>query len=129
MCAAFVDNLRGMPGVSLPHYLIAAKKIMITPKQLHTRVGITVNTSARVSELLQQALISTRDAERVVNDLIVVHDYQDVTVLVTQAAAALLEAASLLMQSEGEAAFDAMEQAEDLLDSVYNIIDAELDDD
>ncbi len=87
-----------------------------------------MNTSARASDLLQQALASTREAERVVSDLIVEHEYQDVAALVTQAAIALLQAAALLMQSEGEAAFDQMENAEDLLDSVYNIIDAELDD-
>ncbi len=88
-----------------------------------------MNTSARVSELLQQALNSTREAERVVNDLIAAHDYQDVALLVTQAASALLESAALLMQSQGEAAFDEIEKAEDLLDSVYHIIDGEIDDD
>lgn len=87
-----------------------------------------MNTSAQASELLQQALITARQAERVVNDLIVEHEYQDVAALVTQAAIALLQSASLLMQSEGEAAFDQMERAEDLLDAVYSIIDGELDD-
>ncbi len=88
-----------------------------------------MNTSARASELLQQALNSTREAEQVVNDLIVAHDYQDVALLVTQAASALLESATLLMQSQGEAAFDEIEKAEDLLDMVYHIIDGEIDDD
>jgi len=88
-----------------------------------------MNTSARAGELLQQALTSTREAERVVNDLIVAHDYQDVALLVTQAASALLESAALLMQSQGEAAFDEIEKAEDLLDTVYRIIDSEIDDD
>ena len=87
-----------------------------------------MNTTSRASELLGQALHSTRDAEQVINDLIVAHDYQDVALLVTQAAAELLESAALLMQSQGEAAFDAMEKAEDLLDSVYDIINGELDD-
>ena len=64
----------------------------------------------------------------IVNDLIIAHDYQDVALLVTQAAAELLESAALLMQSQGEAAFDAMEKAEDLLDAVYDIINGELDD-
>ncbi|MEP7291049.1 MAG: hypothetical protein ABI835_04665 [Chloroflexota bacterium] len=88
-----------------------------------------MNTTTRASELLEQALKTTRDAEGVVNNLIAAHDYQDVALLVTQAAAELLESAQLLMQSQGEAAFDAMEKAEDLLDSVYEIIDGELDED
>lgn len=87
-----------------------------------------MNTTSRASELLQQALTSAREAEGVVNDLIVAHDYQDVALLVTQAAAALLESAALLMQADADAAFDQIEQAEDLLDTVYNIIDGELDD-
>ncbi len=88
-----------------------------------------MNTTTRANELLQQALTSGRDAERVINDLIAAHDYQDVALLVTQAAVALLESASLLMQSQADTAFDQIEQAEDLLDSVYAIIDADLDED
>jgi multidrug resistance efflux pump len=88
-----------------------------------------MNTSSRVTELLQQSLTSAREAERTVTDLIAAHDYQDVATLVTQAAVALLESAALLMQSEAEAAFDQMERAEDLLDSVYGIIDGEIDED
>lgn len=88
-----------------------------------------MNTTGRASELLEQALKTTRDAEGVVKDLIAAHDYQDVALLVTQAAAELLQSALLLMQSQGETAFDAMEKAEDLLDSVYDIINGELDED
>lgn len=88
-----------------------------------------MNTTSRASELLQQALASAREAEGVVNDLIAAHDYQDVARLVTQAASALLESAALLIQSEGEAAFDQIEHAEDLLDTVYNIIESEMDED
>ncbi len=87
-----------------------------------------MNTSSHANELLRQALATTREAESVVNDLLVAHDYQDVAILVTQAAVALLESAALLMDSQGEAAFDQIEIAEDLLDSVYTIIDGELDD-
>ncbi len=87
-----------------------------------------MNTTSKVNELLQQSLNSAREAERTVNDLIAAHDYQDVAMLVTQAAVALLESAALLMQSEAEAAFDQMEKAEDLLDAVYTIIDGEIDD-
>lgn len=88
-----------------------------------------MNTSTRAAELLQQALATTHDAEHVLNDLIVAHDYQDAALLVTQAAAALLQSAALLMQSEGDAAFDAIETAEDVLDTLYQLIDAEIDDD
>ena len=87
-----------------------------------------MNTTSRANELLQQALASAREAEGVVNDLIAAHDYQDVALVVTQAAEALIEAAALLMQSEGDAAFDAIDRAEDLLDTVYSIIEADLDD-
>ena len=80
-------------------------------------------------ELLRQALTSTREAEDVMNDLIVANDYQDVAALVTQAAATLLESAALLMQGQGDDAFDQIERAEDLLDSVYSIIEGELDED
>lgn len=88
-----------------------------------------MNTTSRANDLLKQALASSREAEGVVNDLIAAHDYQDVALLVTHAASALLESAVLLMQSEGEAAFDQIERAEDLLDTVYGIIESELDED
>ena len=88
-----------------------------------------MNTTTRANELLRQALASSREAEDVINDLIATHDYQDVALLVTQAASALLESAALLMRSEGEEAFDQIEQAEDILDTVYGIIDGELDED
>jgi hypothetical protein len=88
-----------------------------------------MNTSLEAVKRLQQALAQTRDAQKVIDDLIVEHDYQDVATLVTQAAAALLESAALLMQSQDEAALDALESADELLDSVYSIIDAETDED
>ncbi len=88
-----------------------------------------MNTTSRANELLQQALQSTREAEGVINDLIVANDYQDVAALVTQAAETLLQAAALLMQGEGDAAFDQIDRMEDLLDSVYSIIDGEIDED
>jgi hypothetical protein len=88
-----------------------------------------MNTSNEAIKLLQQALAQTRDAQKVIDNLIADHDYQDVATLVTQAAAALLESAALLMQSKDEAALDALENADDLLDSVYSIIDAETDED
>lgn len=88
-----------------------------------------MNTSAEAAQLLQQALANTRDAVRVIDNLIVEHDYQDVATLVAQAAAALLESATYLMQSQDEPALDALGSADDLLDAVYDIIDAETDED
>ncbi len=88
-----------------------------------------MNTSAEAAQLLQQALANTRDAVRVIDNLIVEHDYQDVATLVAQAAAALLESAAYLMQSQDELALDALGSADDLLDAVYDIIDAETDED
>ncbi|MBL8161007.1 MAG: hypothetical protein JNJ61_03410, partial [Anaerolineae bacterium] len=48
--------------------------------------------------------------------------------LVAQAAAELLETAAALMQSQDEPALTHLEQADDLLDAVWDIIDAETDD-
>lgn len=86
-----------------------------------------MNTSAEAVQLLQEALAKTKAATGVINDLIVAHDYQDVATLISQAGAALLESAALLMQSDDEAALDAMERADDLLDSAWAIIDRETD--
>ena len=88
-----------------------------------------MSTSSEAITLLQQALTTTRSAENTIENLIAVHDYQDVASLVTQAAAALLETATLLMQSQDEAALDMLENADDLLDAVYGIIEADLDED
>ena len=88
-----------------------------------------MSTSADVIKLLQEALTTARRAESSIDDLIAVHDYQDVAQLITQAAEALLESAALLMQSEDEAALDLLENAEDLIDSVYGVIESDLDDD
>jgi hypothetical protein len=88
-----------------------------------------MNTSAKAIELLQIALTNTQSATAVIGDLLVEHEYQDVASLVTQASAALLESAILLMQFKDDFAVEKMEQAENLLDSVYGIIDGETDDD
>ncbi len=88
-----------------------------------------MNTTSAAITLLEQALASTQQAARVIDDLIAPHDYQDVAALVTRAAAAVLEAAAQLMQSQDEAALESLETADDLLDSVYDIIDAETDED
>ena len=86
-----------------------------------------MNTSAEAVKLLEQALTTTRSAAGTIEDLIAPHDYQDVAMLISQAAAALLQSASLLMQSQDEAALEALENADDLLDAVYDIIDSDLD--
>lgn len=88
-----------------------------------------MNTSTEAVRLLQEALTSTRAATQVIKDLIAAHEYQDVADLVSQAGAALLESAALLMQSKDEDALNRLEQADDLLDSVYAIIDGETDED
>lgn len=87
-----------------------------------------MNTSTEAIRLLQEALVNAQKAAAVIDDLIVDHDYQDVAGLVAQAAAALLESASLLMQSKDEAALDKIEAADEFLDSVYSIIDSETED-
>lgn len=88
-----------------------------------------MHTSQEAVSQLQQALATTRSAVNTIDNLIAEHDYQDVASLVAQAAASLLESTVLLMQSRDEAAIDALENAEDLLEAVYSIIDAELDED
>lgn len=88
-----------------------------------------MSTSAEAITQLEQALTATRSAEQTIENLIAAHDYQDVASLVTQAAAALLETATLLMQSQDVAALDMLENADDLLDAVYGIIEADLDED
>lgn len=86
-----------------------------------------MSISADAIKLLQQAQTTSIDANRAIEDLIVAHDYQDVAMLITQAAGALLESAALLMQLQDEAALEQLENAEDLIDSVYEIIDGETD--
>jgi hypothetical protein len=86
-----------------------------------------MNTSAKAIQLLQTALTNAQSANAVIEDLVVEHEYQDVASLVTQASAALLETAILLLELKDEPALDLLEQAEDLLESVYTIIDGETD--
>ncbi|MBZ0297542.1 MAG: hypothetical protein K8L99_33610 [Anaerolineae bacterium] len=86
-----------------------------------------MNTSTEAVRLLEQAFATVRDANNVIDNLIADHDYQDVASLITQAAQALIASAGLLMQSDDEAALEALESAEDLIDAVYDIIDADTD--
>ncbi len=88
-----------------------------------------MSTSGEAIHLLEQARAATTAAQKVVDNLIVEHDYQDVASLVAQATEALLDAAVLLLQSNDEAALDMLENADDLLDTVYDIINSETDED
>jgi hypothetical protein len=87
-----------------------------------------MNTSSEATRLLQEALTKTREAAKVIDNLIVEHEYQDVAALVAQAAVALLDSATLLLASQDQPALDAIEKCDDLLDQVYSIIDGETDD-
>ncbi len=87
-----------------------------------------MNTSTEALRLLRQALDDTRKAGAIVDDLIAPHEYQDVASLVAKASAALLESTIRMLESDPDGALEALEQADDLLDGVYDIIDAETDD-
>lgn len=86
-----------------------------------------MNTSAMVIEKLQNAHQNAVQAMEITDNLFVEHEYQDVALLVTRAAAVLLEAATHLMESDDQAALGALEDAEELMDAVFQIIDSELD--
>ena len=86
-------------------------------------------TSSEVIKQLEQAQAATQAAIAALDSLIVPHEYQDVAVLVGQAALQLLGATHALMQSDDTRAFAAIEQADELLDGAFAIIDSELDDD
>lgn len=89
---------------------------------------MSMNTSSQAVQQLQQAMTTTRQAASTIENLIAEHDYQDVAGLVTLAAAALLESAAYLMQGQDEAALESLEDADDLLDAVYDIIESDLGD-
>lgn len=86
-----------------------------------------MNTSSEVVKQLQDAIQKTQSAQNVLDNLIAVHDYEDIATLVLQAAEALLHAASALMQHEDENALQLVESAEDLIDEMYKIIDGDMD--
>lgn len=87
-----------------------------------------MNTSNEAVNRLQQALDLTNSASSTIENLVAEHDYQDVATLVTHAASQLLEAALAFMNSQDETALDNLESAEELIDAIYDIIDAELGD-
>ena len=86
-----------------------------------------MNTSSEVAKQLQETIEKLQTAQNTLENLIAVHDYQDVTALVIQSAEALLHAAVALMQSEDNNAIELVESAEDLLEEMYKIIDGDLD--
>jgi hypothetical protein len=88
-----------------------------------------MHTSTEAIQLLQEAITKTQAANNVMTNLAIEHDYQDVAILVAQAGAALIECAALLMDKRDEDALESLDQAEDLLDEVYKIIDGETDED
>lgn len=87
-----------------------------------------MNTSSEAIRTLQDAHGKVAAAAAIIQDLVAAHDYQDVALLVAHAGAKLVEAATFLMQSDDAAAFTALEDADDLLDAVYDIIDADMGD-
>lgn len=93
---------------------------------LSSERGSLLNTSTEAVTRLQGALSATQTAKDVIENLIAPHDYQDVAQLVMQAAEKLLQAATLLMQSDDQQALELVEQAEDLLDAMYEVIESDL---
>jgi hypothetical protein len=87
-----------------------------------------MNTSTEALRLLGEALAKAQAASAVIDDLIAPHDYQDIAMLVARASALMLQSTMSLMQSDPDGALDALESADDLLDAVYDVIDAETDD-
>lgn len=85
-----------------------------------------MKTSSDVTEQLRAAIDKTQAAQSTLDDLVAVHDYQDVATLVIQAAEALLHAAAALMQSQDQNALELVESAEDLIDEIYTVIDGDL---
>lgn len=86
-----------------------------------------MNTSTEAIKQLEESLAAARKAADTIENLIAVHDYQDVAFLTTHSAIKMLESTVLFMQKDDEAAFDSLENAEDLLDEVYGIIDEDTD--
>ena len=85
-----------------------------------------MSTSQDVIARLEAAQQSVKEVNAAIDDLIAVHDYQDVAKLIAQSAERLLEATKLFMQSDSEAALDTIEAAEDLIDEMYDIIEEDL---
>lgn len=86
-----------------------------------------MSTSQDVIARLEAAQQTVQEVNAAIDDLIAVHDYQDVAALITQSAERLLQATEQFMQSDSEAALATIEAAEDLIDAMYDIIEEDLD--
>jgi inactivated superfamily I helicase len=86
-----------------------------------------MNTSTEAVKRLENARQAAQSAQDVIENLIAEHEYQDIALLLTRAADTLLESAKQLMQSRDEDALSTLENAEDLLDAVWEIIEGEVD--
>ena len=86
-----------------------------------------MNTSTEAIHRLENARQAVLSAQDVLENLIAAHDYQDVAVLLTRSAATLLESITLLMQMKDEDALNTLDNAEDLLDAVWEIIEGEIE--
>lgn len=87
-----------------------------------------MQTSVAATQQLELALEATKSATDIIENLVAEHLYQDVASLVTQAASALIEAANALMRLDDSSAIEFLDKADDLLDDIFYIIDAETDD-
>jgi ABC-type transporter Mla subunit MlaD len=76
---------------------------------------------------LEAAQKSVKEASEAIDDLITVHDYQDVAALIAKAAERLLEATKQLMEKNSSEALETIEVAEDYIDEMYDIIEEDLD--
>lgn len=84
-----------------------------------------MNTSTEAVKKLEAAIETAQNAESVIAELVAPHDYQDVAQLLTRAGNSLLQAASLLMQKEAAQGLEFLDSAEELIDAVYDIIEAD----
>jgi vacuolar-type H+-ATPase subunit E/Vma4 len=86
-----------------------------------------MNTSVEATKKLQDAAKMVKEAQKVIDNLLAPHDYQDVASLVSQAAAAMLESATLFMEKHDEDALAKIEEADNLVEAMYDIIEGDLD--
>lgn len=82
-----------------------------------------MNTTPEAINKLEQAQQLARQAAAILDDLIVPNDFQDVAGLTALAAAELLKATTLLLQSKPDEAIKAIEECDELVDEVYDIIE------
>ena len=85
-------------------------------------------TSSEAIKRLENAQNELKAATQVIQNLIAPHDYADVAVFVVRAAEALSRAAIALMGSDDAAAFEAIDQSDDLMDAAFEIVSGDLDD-